>query len=111
EGMVTAKVNLQGQGERLTGDLSAELRGARERGATTQSLDGRVVAALSDQTLTIRANAANAQGLAAEANLTLPTDASARPFRLAIDRTRPARGRFVAAGEVKPIWDLILGGD
>jgi translocation and assembly module TamB len=111
EGMVTGRVSLQGRDEVLTGDLVAELKGARERGAAGQSLDGKITAALNDQTLVIRANAANAQGLTAEADFTLPAEAGAKPFHLAIDRTRQARGRFAASGEVKPIWDLLLGGD
>jgi len=111
EGMVTAQVNLQGRGETLTGDLVAEVKGARERGVPGQSLDGRVTARLDDRTLTIQAKANNAQGLTADADLILPAEASAKPFHLAIDRTRPMRGHLAAAGEVKPIWDLLLGGD
>ena len=39
----------------------------------------------------------------------MPAQASASPLRLAIDRTRPMAGRFAASGEVKPLWDLLVG--
>ncbi|MBN9320439.1 MAG: translocation/assembly module TamB domain-containing protein, partial [Caulobacterales bacterium] len=111
EGGVTAQVNMQGRGETLTGDLVAEIKGARERGVTSQSLDGRLTARLDDRTITLQASADNAQGLTASADLVLPAVASAKPFELAIDRTKPMRGHLAASGEVKPIWDLLLGGD
>ncbi|MDI1364161.1 MAG: hypothetical protein PSX79_04740, partial [bacterium] len=44
-----------------------------------------------------------------EARLTLPAVASAKPLHLAIDRTRPMKGTFRAQGEIKPLWDLLLG--
>jgi translocation and assembly module TamB len=53
----------------------------------------------------------NSQGLQASANLILPTEASASPFRIAIARKQPLRGRFAARGEVRPLWDLLIGGE
>ena len=41
----------------------------------------------------------------------LPTESSASPFRVAIVRTQPMRGKFFADGEVKPLWDLLVGGE
>jgi translocation and assembly module TamB len=66
---------------------------------------------LADSSLVLLAEASNGQGLRANVNLALPTEASAKPFRLAIARQRPMRGRFAAAGEVSPLWDLLVGGE
>jgi translocation and assembly module TamB len=41
----------------------------------------------------------------------LPAEASAAPFRVAIARTRPMSGTFAAQGEVRPLWDLLVGGE
>lgn len=109
-GRIDARVALRGQGEALDGDFSANVSGARERGArANQSMDATVSGQLRDRTMTIKANGSNAQGLKAEADLTLPTETSAKPFRLAIDRRRAVQGRFLAQGEIKPLWDLLIG--
>jgi translocation and assembly module TamB len=111
-GRFDAKVNLRGEGERLSGDLDASIRNVRARGSgKTLTLDGTVKARLSDSQLTLVAEASSAQGLKATANLVLPAVTSAAPLRLAIDRSKPVRGQFSADGEIKPLWDLLLGGD
>jgi translocation and assembly module TamB len=111
-GRFDARAQLQGRGERLTGSLDATLRGARGRGLPqTLSLDGTVRARLDDSQLAIDATATNAQGLRSNANVVLPVEASAAPFRLAIATRRPMRGRFFADGEIKPLWDLFVGGE
>jgi translocation and assembly module TamB len=38
-------------------------------------------------------------------------EASAAPLRLAIARQQPMRGKFSADGEIKPLWDLLVGGE
>ncbi len=111
-GRFDATVVLSGRGERLTGDLKAAVRNVRARGTgRTFTLDGDVTARLDDRFITIQANAASAQGLKAEAAFVLPAEASAQPFRLAIDRRREVQGRFAADGEIQPLWDLLAGGD
>jgi translocation and assembly module TamB len=111
-GVVDGKITLQGRGSRLAGTLDASLKGARARGAgKAVSVDGRVRATLSDQTLQIDATATNAGGLRAQTSLTLPVVASAAPLRLAIAAKEPMRGRFSADGEIKPLWDLLIGGE
>jgi translocation and assembly module TamB len=111
-GRVDATLALQGRGERLDGTFEAKLAGARGRGAPVASgVDGVVRASLADSTLNLDMTASNAQGLKASADLTLPTEASATPFRIAIARQQPMRGRFSAQGEVRPLWDLIIGGE
>ena len=66
---------------------------------------------LAGQRLRLSAAATNAQGLTSKLQLDLPAAASAAPFRIAIDRTRPMKGDFAANGELRPLWDLLVGGD
>ncbi|PTT06329.1 translocation/assembly module TamB domain-containing protein [Caulobacter sp. HMWF025] len=109
-GDIDGAFNLRGQGDVLNGDFQARLTGARERGARlNQSLDARIQGNLKDRLLSIDADGSNPQGLKAEAHLVLPTEASARPLRLAIDRRKAMQGTFLAQGEIKPLWDLLLG--
>jgi len=111
-GRIDATASLQGKGDRLIGALDANLRGARGRGVPQNlSLDGSVKARLNDNELAIDAVATNAQGLRSNANLVLPVEASAAPLRLAIANRRPMRGQFYADGEIKPLWDLFVGGE
>lgn len=110
DGDIDGAFNLRGQGESLSGDFTMRLSNARERGAKVeQSMDAKVHGELTDSQLTIVADGDNRQGLKAEANLVLPVDASAKPLRLAISKRRPVQGRFLAQGEIKPLWDLLLG--
>jgi translocation and assembly module TamB len=107
-GKVDAHVTLTGSGETLTGEFDANLVGARERGSRPdRSLNAQINGVLRDNLMTIKATSSNSLGLQAQAEVTVPTEASAKPFRLAIDRTRQVRGQFSAKGEVKPLWDLL----
>lgn len=109
-GDIDGTLELRGQGETLLGDFAAKLTGARERGSRIdQSLNAQVQGQLRDATLTVVADGSNPQGLKSQARLTLPVEASAKPLRLAIDRKRPMQGTFLAQGEIKPLWDLLLG--
>lgn len=111
-GKVDATLNLQGRGPRLDGALEARLENARGRGAPAASgVDGTVRGRLSGGTLTLVADATNAQGLQASGEVALPAVATAAPFRIAIAEQQPMRGRFSAVGEVRPLWDLLIGGD
>ena len=74
-------------------------------------LDGVLSGRLADSTLTLDAEATNGLGLKSNANIVLPTEASAAPFRLAIARQQPMRGKFFASGEIRPLWDLLVGGE
>jgi translocation and assembly module TamB len=107
-GKIDAHVTLNGAGPILTGDFDANLTGARERGSRAdRSLNAEFRGVLRDNLMTINAASSNSQGLQAKAEVTLPTEASAKPFHLAIDRTRQVRGQFSARGEIKPLWDLV----
>lgn len=111
-GRLDARLNLRGQGERLEGQLNAEVKNVRARGSGRAfTLDGTVEAKLADRWITITGKANSAQGLYADANFVLPAEASAAPLRLAIDRRRQVQGKFTANGEIKPLWDLLMGGD
>ncbi|WP_411287741.1 translocation/assembly module TamB domain-containing protein, partial [Phenylobacterium sp.] len=111
-GRFDATFALQGRGQRLDGTMNARLAGARGRGAPAASgIDGVVQARLADSQILLDAQATNAQGLRANANLVLPAESSASPFRVAIARQRPLRGKFFAEGEVSPLWDLLVGGE
>jgi len=111
-GRTDATLTLQGRGGRLDGTLEAKLSGARGRGTPVASgIDGVVRGKLSPDSLALDMTAANAQGLAAKASVVLPAEASATPFRIAVVRTRPMSGTFSAQGEVRPLWDLLVGGE
>jgi translocation and assembly module TamB len=111
-GRFDAEISLQGQGPRLDGVMQAKLAGAAEKGAANEpTLDGVVNAALTGPTMTIDAQLGNAQGLSSRAHLVLPAETSAAPFRIALVRTAPMKGDFSADGEVKPLWDLLMGGE
>ena len=111
-GKTDATLILQGRGPRLDGTLEAKLSGARGRGAPAASgVDGTVRGRLGEGALSLDMTAANAQGLTANANVVLPAESSAAPFRIAIARQKPLRGKFAAQGEVRPLWDLLVGGE
>ncbi|WP_332771802.1 translocation/assembly module TamB domain-containing protein [Phenylobacterium sp.] len=111
-GKTDAMIVLTGRGGRLDGTLDAKLDGARGRGSPAdQGVDGTLKGRLEGDVMTLDLKSSNAQGLRAEANVVLPAAASASPFRVAIVRTRPIRGRFFAEGEVKPLWDLLMSGE
>lgn len=110
DGRVDATLSLRGQGSRLDGEVDAQLVDARGRGTPpVEGVDGALKARLLDDTLTLDVATTNEQGLRANANLVLPAEASAKPFRVAIARQRPMRGRFFAEGEVRPLWELFVG--
>lgn len=112
DGRIDATLAVQGRGARLDGTLDATLSDARGRGTpAAQGMDGTLRGRLSDSTITLDVATTNGQGLKANANLVLPAEASARPFRVAIARQRPMRGRFFAEGEVRPLWELAIGGE
>jgi translocation and assembly module TamB len=111
-GRFDANLALQGSGSNLAGQLEATLAGAGGRDLKGASpVDGVVKARLAGDQLAVDASLHNTQGLKADANLILPAEASAAPFRIAINRKRPMQGRFAIDGELKPLWDLAFGGE
>ena len=111
-GRMDASLVLQGQGAHLEGQMDAKLSGARGRGAPTASgVDSVVHGRLAGSSLELDATASNGQGLKANASVILPTETAAAPFRIAIARQQPLSGKFFASGEVRPLWDLLVGGE
>jgi translocation and assembly module TamB len=112
DGQVDGTIALQGRGGALSGVMDARLEDARARGSAASSgLDGVLKARLTDESLALDGEASTGDGLKATANLVLPAETSASPFRIAINRMRPMKGRFFAEGEIKPLWDLLIGGE
>lgn len=111
-GKMDGSLRLQGRGASLEGVLEAQLSGARGRGAPAASaIDSTIHGRLSGDTLTLDATAGNGQQLTATTSLVLPAVASAAPFRVGLDRERALSGRFAADGEVRPLFDLLIGGE
>lgn len=111
-GQANAVISLQGRGGVLTGTVQARLSDARGRGApAAQGIDGTIEGRLTDTSLVLDVNTVNEQGLRARADIVLPVEASAEPFRVAIARQRPMKGSFSARGEIQPLWDLAIGGE
>jgi translocation and assembly module TamB len=111
-GRFDAEISLKGQGPRLDGVLQARLSGAGERGDTREpTLDGDIGAVLAGSSVTVDARLGNVQGLASRAHFVLPAVASAAPFRIALVRNQPIHGDFSADGEVKPLWNLLMGAE
>lgn len=110
-GRIDAAVHLKGEGSILGGTLTAELAGVRGKGAeASEGLGGTLRARLQGQDLSIDAALTNGQGLQARGSFVLPAEASAAPFRVAINRKKLLKGEIYADGEVKPLWDLLIGG-
>ena len=110
-GRLTGVLTLSGQGQRLGGTLDAAIQDGRNRDAPESvALNGRVRAVLADTRLQIDASASNEQGLTSQLALNVPAEATAAPFRVALIRNQPVRGSFAAEGELRPLWDLLIGG-
>jgi len=111
-GRVNASLDLAGRGATLGGLLDAKLAGAGGRDLKgAPPVDGEIKARLVSGAIMLDASLGNSQGLNATSSLTLPAVASASPLHLALDTKRPMSGKFAIDGELKPIWDLLLGGD
>ena len=110
-GRATGTVTLRGAGDELDGSAAFTLEGVRSVDAPRSvSVDGRVEATLVDDALRLVATARDGTAVQASADVTLPVIASASPLRLAIARTGSISGEVSASGEIRPIWDLFIGG-
>jgi translocation and assembly module TamB len=110
-GTLSGDLSVDGHGSSLGGALNLTLVGARSRDApTTLALNGQVHAALSANRLKLAASATNAEGLTSNLDLNLPASAATQPFHLSLDRSQPMAGAFSADGELRPLWDLFIGG-
>ena len=110
-GQFDGSLHLAGQGSALSGGFEAKLEGVRGRGAdVSEGLGGVLTGRLAGSEVNLEGVLTNGQGLKATANLVLPAEASAVPFRVAINRRKPLHGEVSADGEIKPLWDLFVGG-
>ncbi len=110
-GTLSGDLSVEGRGATLGGALNVALAGARSRDAPMSlALDGQIHADLSGNRLKLAASATNAEGLTSNLDLTLPASAATQPFHLSLDRTQPMQGAFSADGELRPLWDLFIGG-
>ncbi len=110
-GRLDGAVTLAGHGGPFSGTLDAKLTGAGGRDLKgSPPLDGTLKATLAGSTLSLAADVANTAGSKAHINLTLPAESSTSALRIAVNRTRPMAGRFEIDGEIRPLWDLVLGG-
>ena len=103
-GRLDGALSLAGAGAHLTGAMDAKLSGAGGRDLKgSPPVDGLIKARLETGAITVQASLGNARGLEARAHVTVSAEASAAPFRIAINRQRPLKGDFSIAGELKPI--------
>ncbi|MFN3931814.1 MAG: translocation/assembly module TamB domain-containing protein [Brevundimonas sp.] len=111
-GRATGRLSLRGAGDDLSGSANIALENVRSIDApNTLAIDGSVNAVLVDNTLRVRAQVADDGAVTANADITLPVEASAAPLRLAVVRTRPMSGEIDIQGQIQPVWDLFLGGE
>lgn len=111
-GKLDGTIDLRGHGSDLGGRFEARLTGAGGRDMRGAApIGGTIEATLGHGTLDIAAALGDGKGMKATGEVVLPTEASAAPFRIAIARQRPMHGRFAIDGELKPLWDLTLGGE
>lgn len=111
-GKFDATLTANGKDKALSGDLIASLTEARSRdGPRAAAINANVKAGLHGEALTVAATATNQDGLKSTGTITLPAEASAAPFRVAINRKKPMTGSFDVDGELQPVWDLFFGGE
>ena len=95
-GRFDATLALAGRGPSLTGDLDARLTGAGGRDLRgSPPVDGLIKAHLAGGAVTLGASVTNARGLKARADLSLPAEASAGPFRIALEPPAPDAWRLL----------------
>lgn len=110
-GRLDGTLTLAGRDAALGGTLDARLTGVGGRDLKgSPPLDGSFKANLAGSAITVAADMANSQGSKAHVDLILPAESSASPFRIAVNRQRSMSGHFVIDGEVRPLWDLTMGG-
>ena len=111
-GRVTGRLSLRGAGDDLSGSANLDFAGIRSIDAPGDlAVDGTLNALLVGDSLRLQARAEDDGAVRAVADVTLPVEASAAPLRLAIVRTRDMSGEVSVQGQIRPIWDLLVGGE
>ena len=110
-GRFDGEMTLQGHGGQLSGGLEARMSGFGARDLKGVALlKGVVSGTLTPGALRLVGTLNDGQGSKAYADIILPAESAAAPFRIAIDRRRAMTGRFDIDGELAPLWDLTMGG-
>lgn len=111
-GKLNVDFRIRGQAGRLVGASSGRLSDVRARDSEVAlGLNGRFAATLSDEEVRVQADLGNAQGMTATSEVTLPVKTRLSDLQILPDRERPLRGEVRANGEIKPLWDLLVGGE
>lgn len=111
-GRLDAEFRVEGQGARLVGQASGSLGDVRAKDSEVSlGLNGHFRANLADEQLALQADLSNAQGMKADGQVDVPVRTRLAPLQIQPDRERPLRGRIQATGEIRPLWDLFVGGD
>ena len=111
-GRLDARFDIQGQGARLVGQGEGSLQDVRASDSDPSlGVSGRFRAGLAGERLSLQADLSNAQGMRAEGTVGVPVTTRLDGFRIAPDRQGPLSGRVTATGEIRPLWDLFVGGE
>jgi translocation and assembly module TamB len=110
-GRADGVVTLSRVGNAFTGSAQARISRLASRDADrNSSLDGTLDASFGRDAVALSAQFSGDHGSRLSADLRLPAELSADPFRLALDSRRPVAGRFSADGAIGPLWDLLASG-
>lgn len=111
-GRLDARFAIEGQVAQLVGEGEGSLKDVRASDSDPAlGVSGRFRAGLAGERLSVRANLSNAQGMRAEGDVGIPVTTRLDGFRIAPDRQGPLSGRVIATGEIRPLWDLFIGGE
>ena len=111
-GRVTGRISLRGSGDDLSGSANVSLAGVRSVDApANMTIDGTLDATLVGDRLDLELVAQGEGSVDARIDLRLPVVTSAAPLRLAIARTGDMSGEVDISGQIKPIWDVFVGGE
>lgn len=111
-GRVTGRVALRGTGDDLSGSAAVTLAGVRSVDAPADmTIDGTLDATLVGDRLDLELVAEGEGSVNARIDVTLPVVTSASPLRLAIARTGTMSGDVDIRGQIRPIWDVFVGGE
>ena len=107
-GRFDADGSLSGRGAMLTGGMTGRLTGLVERDEGGPPIQGAVKLTLAGGELGM-STSLTAKGMQATSQITLPAEASAAPFRVALDRHRPIAGRVCRVRRGRTAMDPVHG--
>lgn len=111
-GRMDANFRVEGKGSHLVGQANGSLADVRARDSEVSfGLNGHFRADLANEQLALQADVSNARGMKADGQVDVPVRTRLASLLIQPDRERPLRGRVQANGEIRPLWDLFVGGD